>query len=206
MEILNPGEKKKWETNLDENLMRTGCTDLWDSIFCCFGNYRNATKEEKKNIIVEKYPDAFSKTQPENLTEWISKFRLSLYETNEDRNTDNKKIFFTLLSIRFLELELFPYLKTSLEETITKEEFKQEVEEKIMLLAEHRLKKKAKEYTLEDIEEVIHEVLKELFELTFFPTFSDQDLLEMSDRLGYDILVLSDRERVLFDSHSENLQ
>lgn len=205
MEVLQRGQKQQWKSSLDENLMRTGCNSLWDSVFCCFGNYRSASEEEKLRIIQDKQPDAFSEEEDdsslESTTDLVQSFRKALYDIASGKPDKDQKIFFAVLSLRFLEMELFPYLKEELDEEISRDDFKTEIQEKVMLLAEHRLKKKAKELSLEDVEEPILNVLHSLFQ-TIFSSFSlpEQKLSDLAQEVGYNIIVLSGEDEVIYDS------
>lgn len=200
MELLRPGDKQIWETELDSNLMRTGCKDIWDAVFTCFTNYRNATEDEKKQILSEKQAYISKK---ENVEDWINSFRSVLYATTGRKDNDTE-IFFNLLSLRFIEKELLKYLYTSLPPETTKEQFCEEVLDKTLLLAEYRLKKKANEFTLEDVQDSIEHVVKDVLEEALESPLPIDDLYRVSKNIGYHIVLINGDGDILFDSKEED--
>lgn len=204
METLKIGEKKDWATSLDPQLMRTGCKNLWDAVFMCFANYRNLSEEEQLRMIEEK--GVIIKSSEKNVKDWVEKFRFLLYETSKNQDDPDNKLFFTLLSLRFLELELFPFLHESIPEDISKKSFQQEIEEKVLLLAEYRLKKKAKEFNLSDVEESIHIILEKIFTQLWEDPLPEGDLNNVSKNLGVHILCISSDQTILFDSFEKNTE
>lgn len=201
MEKLSPGEKKEWiSCSLDPHLMRTGSQDLWDAIFVCFAKYRNAPVDEKEEF---KQDHGAICTEKES-SEFLPSFREKLYQQYKEQEDTNTKIFFQLLSLRFLELELFPYLQGWVQEnTPTLEEFQQEVVDKTLLLAEHRLRKKAKGIEFSDVEESLRSVLQILLEPSSSSFDLSEALLPVAQKIRHHILCLSPNEEVLFDTLSE---
>lgn len=199
MKRLSPGEKQVWETPLDDHLMRTGATDVWDAIFTCFVDYRNADPEHKIQLLRDKGVSA-SVPQP-RVSDWIQSFRDVLYLKHQTNNKDfDYKLFFKLLSLRFLELELMTFLAETLLDDTTEETFRKEVIEKTNMLAEYRLKKKAKEFKMEDVQDSIDRVLDDLLNETFGPILPCEEIQQLSETIGYSVLCIDQEGRILFDS------
>lgn len=200
--LLAPGEKQVWDTPLDDHLMRTGSTSIWDAVLTPFAEYRNADDETRQNILKDK---GISGTTPKStVSDWISAFRTHLYDLHQNKFDTDYKLFFKLLSLRFLELELLTFLTESLPEDTTRQTFENEVREKTNMLAEYRLQKKAREFKLEDVQDSIDRVLDELLDATFLPVIPEEELQRLSDRIGYFVLCIDPEGEVLFDSKHDS--
>jgi len=201
-------------------MIRTGCRNIWDAIFWVFRDYRELDTETKQeNKIREK--TGLEVKNNKNVVEQMDEVKAILQrdyaeteaedddENEMDEDTVNRRVFFSLLNMRLLETELYPYLEDFVKNRASKCEWKEVQEEwleKSFLLAEYRVEKKMNKKGIspkkEDMEKVRDSI--EQYLLNRFPSDpcspSYDRIQQACGQMGYNVILISPSEKVLFDS------
>lgn len=198
METLDPRQKQEWKSGIDDRWLRTGCHDMWDAVFIAFRDYRDAPPTVQKEMIMER-----TKIQCPSLQEWVSRLYQKLVEeksVNPDDH-DDKTLFFKLLPLRLLSSEILPYIERYMEENpkCSLEDIKHEIEDKCRLLAEYRQQKKG--YDVQGLKERVQQYLLGVYKkIQHIPYDEIQTAM---GHVGYDLIIISPHEKVLFDTKTE---
>lgn len=195
MEQLEPRQKQEWKTAVDDHWIRTGCHDLWDSVFIAFREYRDASPSSQKDMIKNRTNIDVSPSE-----EWVEEFYEKLQEAYKNREDEPHKTFFYLLPLKLISSEIIPYIQKYIEENsnLTMEQLYQEIVEKFLILTDYRQKKKNFQKPVEEIHQSVCDFLSIIF--SNIQQFSYDMIQQAMTNIEHQLIIISPQEKVLFDS------
>ena len=174
-------QKQEWRSELDGRWVRTGCNGLWDAVLLAFRDYREADPTRQSELLAER-----TGVCREGLSEgWEEVFYDRLCGDELVARLLPRKLVFT---------EVVPYIRRYVTEENTTQ-LEEEVADKCFLLAEYRQEKKGGE-PVEGLRERIASLLRSVF----VAKPSHDEMRAVVEQMGNQLIVLSPREEVLFDS------
>lgn len=199
MEQLQQGQKQEWKSSVDERLIRTGCRDIWDSIFIAFREYRDLSPELQQEMIRKK-----TNTDMSPSIEWVDSFHKTYQQKYKDRSKDDNQSFqqiFQLLPLKLVVSEIVPYIQYYITQNhnLTMPQLQEEIIDKCVLLADYRQKKKNLGLADDELAQMVRDTLTDCI-FNEIHQFSYDTLQQAMTEIEHQLIIISTEEKVLFDS------
>jgi hypothetical protein len=202
MQRVKAREKVEWESLNEPCWMRTGSEDIWDAIMWAYKDYRDASADERRVLMRQRLGCI---PQPRPLSDLLAQV-MEAIETDEDDDSDERKIFFTFVPPKVQKTDLAAscseYIRARPDVT-TWDMVEKYIVETCSSLAEttRRARFDSREVSLCDIQPFIELFLRRVFSTLDHTPRVDYDHLNHVCRQAHiHVVVLSPSERILFDS------